>query len=251
MKWQITCLSLLLVIIAVGCRTQPPLPSQEQRDAIYARSEMQFENAILLKPRALTNADQAFALAPLLIRETGGSAPSPKVVYYASGEVRIAGRILRQMTYVWDSASMRACCGVRLTLNDDGRPFIWEILEPGAAFRQIIVAQSLETAASRAFGNVLPGRHFAVEADVTNAPTAVVARVIDDGPAVMGPMVQVDAQGRVMTAFCRCMPTPSRAVSGEGYFELQPLTGRLFMQSLDTVLRAPAVFFQSASTKGG
>jgi hypothetical protein len=139
---------------------------------------------------------------------------------------------------------------VRLTLKPDGSPVIWEILEAGARVRQVIVSQSLETAARGAVGAALPGRRFAVEADVAAAPAVVVARVIEDGPVVMGPMVQVDAAGRVVTVFCRCMPTPSRAVSGEGYFELRPFRGILPALPLDSVLRLPAGFFSDAPAKG-
>ncbi|MCX6894086.1 MAG: hypothetical protein NTZ16_00960, partial [Verrucomicrobia bacterium] len=115
----------------------------------------------------------------------------------------------------------------------------------------IIVSQSLETAARQSFGAALPGRRFVIETDITSAPAVVVARVIEDGPAAMGPMVLADAQGRVVTLFCRCMPTPSRAVSGEGYFELRPLPLQPGATPLDSVLRLPNDFFRGAAAKGG
>ena len=249
---KILSAALATLVVASACTSIPRIPTAAQRDAVYARAKTWFADAVLIKPRSSTNSSEAFALAPLFVCEIGGLvAVAPKVVWFSAGEVKIAGTTVRQMTYLWDSTPDSRQRGLSITLNADGSPCIWEIFDRAAPCRQIIVSQSLETAARQASGAALRGRRFAVEADVASAPAVVVARVIEDGPAAMGPMVLADAQGRVVTLFCRCMPTPSRTVSGEGNFELRPLPQRLGTTPVDSVLRLPKNFFRGAAAKGG
>ena len=76
--------------------------------------------------------------------------------------------------------------GIRITLNSAGQPAIWEVLADGSGAELIFVSQSLEAAALAEFGKPLPGRRYAIERSVEEAPSVVVARVIDDGPMAHG-----------------------------------------------------------------
>lgn len=134
------------------------------------------------------------------------------------------------MTYVWfspdaDKTPSRTLQGVRLTLNARGEPVIWEVLRDNSGAHLVFAAQSLETAARKAFGPPLPGRRFAVENDIAESPRVVVARVIDDGPVPMGPVVHLRAgTENVATLICRCMTVQTRQVVTNELYELRPLS---------------------------
>jgi hypothetical protein len=194
------------------------------RNAIYAQSENFFANAVLLKPRAEgTETNLAFALAPLLLLETptSNSVAAPAVVGFQAGQISLAGKTHPQMSYWWAAAGGRR--GIRLTLDARGLLVIWEALNDRSGADVIFVSQSLETGAAQAFGGVLPSRRFAVETELAAAPNVVVARVLADGPAVMGPLVHLAATGDVTTLICRCMAAQTRTLAGEGNYELRPL----------------------------
>jgi hypothetical protein len=114
--------------------------------------------------------------------------------------------------------------GVRLTLNSVGRPAIWEVLEDSSGAGLVFVSQSLEAAAAARFGKALPGRRFAIERSTQAAPKVVVARVIDDGPVGMGPIVYLSAGTRtVSTLICRCMPAQVKTLRTTAAYDLLPL----------------------------
>lgn len=250
--------SLALAALVTGCATGAAAKARKLspavRAAIYARAEQFFTNAILLKPRdggAETNL--AFALAPLLLQEVGGanSVAVPTAVYFETGRTSLHGKTHAQVTYLWDVgvAPVRRKTtpgkqGIRLTLDARGLPVIWEVLNDPSGAQIIFVAQSLEAGAAKSYGAVLPGRRFAVEPDLAAAPDSIVARVIEDGPAVMGPLVHLGAAGEVTTLICRCMTAQTRAVQRTGYYELRPLPkGRQIAPAkLDSALRLPPDF---------
>ena len=114
--------------------------------------------------------------------------------------------------------------GVRLTLNSAGQPAIWEVLADSSGARLVFVSQSLEAAAAARFGKALPGRRHAIERSVEEAPEVVVARVIDDGPIAMGPIVYLSAGTRtVSTLICRCMPAQVKTLRTTATYDLLPL----------------------------
>jgi len=87
----------------------------------------------------------------------------------------------------------------------------------------ICVSQSLEAAAQTEFGKALPGRRYAIERGLDEAPATIVARVIDDGPIAMGPFVYLSAGRRVVsTLLCRCMPAQVRKIVATGNYDLEP-----------------------------
>ncbi|MDW8308064.1 MAG: hypothetical protein RMK20_01670 [Verrucomicrobiales bacterium] len=207
----------------------PPLP----REAIEAQARATFEAAVLVKPRESSSADAlATGLAPLLFCEAteganGGAGVAPQVVFYRAGAAVWGGRAFPQMTYLWrggdgPGAALR---GVRVTLDSRGLPGIWEVLDgaAGERARVVFVGELIEQRARAALGGPLPGRRFAVETDPTSSPETVVARVLDDGPALMGPEVYINASGRITGVTCRCMPPQVRRLLAMRWYELQPL----------------------------
>jgi hypothetical protein len=142
------------------------------------------------------------------------------------GATSVAGVNHLQMTYVWSCGKEQGTVlGVRITLDSQGLPVIWEVLDDRAGPRVIFVSQSLEEKAKKAFGPHSAGRHLAIEQPPGVAPDVVVARVIEDGPVAMGPIVHVTAKPcDISTVICRCMPTQARQLVGTKYYELKPLS---------------------------
>jgi hypothetical protein len=115
--------------------------------------------------------------------------------------------------------------GVRITLGQDGLPLVWEALSTDTRTRVLFIAESLEQAARREFGEPLPGRRFSIERAADEAPDVVVARIIDDGPVPMGPYVYLNAppSRAVTTVLCRCSPSQVEAFIETRYYDLLPL----------------------------
>ena len=117
--------------------------------------------------------------------------------------------------------------GIRITLNSAGQPVIWEVLADSSGAELFFVSQNLEAAAMAEFGKPLPGRRYAIERSVEAAPDVVVARVIDDGPVAMGPIVYLSAGTRaVSTLICRCMPAQARKLLATSTYDLAAIPGR-------------------------
>lgn len=174
-------------------------------------------------------------MAPLLLRErlesSGGADPvGMPSLHFSEGRATLQGRCYTQWTYRWrldlaPDGTVRPSPwqGIRITLNAAGAPVIWEVLRDSSGASLVFVARSLETAAQRDFGAPLPGRRYAIERAVAEAPEVVVARVIEDGPVPMGPIVHLRATtGDVSTLICRCMPPQVKELAGQGDYELLP-----------------------------
>jgi hypothetical protein len=214
-------------------------------DAIRARAEQHFANATFFKPRQTGDDSLAETLAPIIAQQVPAEANRPElsdipsggdptdtageghvVVYYAQSEVSLRGHAHTQMTYLWrypatENASWR---GVRMTLNADGSPVIWETLSSESKNACIYVAESLDRASSQAFGSPLEHRRYAVESSVQAHPHALVVRVLADGPVPMGPLVYVTAGSHeIATMLCRCMPSQVDNLTDGMWYELVPL----------------------------
>lgn len=230
-------------------RDPRPALAEQTADRIHARAALWFTNAFLYKPVPREPADLAWTLAPLIIQETSqargsGSAfgrpnleppaalaeAHPPRVYFESDAIPLQERFHSRFSYWWsgpdssdkglDNSKVQ---GVRLTLDSAGAPVIWEILTDPSGMDVIFVAQSLEQAAQKQFGAPLPGRRFSIEAAWSNAPTTVVARVIDDGPVPMGPIVYLSGDGRtISTLICRCMPAQASNLVAASFYQLVP-----------------------------
>jgi hypothetical protein len=224
----------LLGICLTACAPKRETLSFEQRLAIYERANVQFANAVLFKPVEVGPTNSlAFKLAPLLLQEAMNTnqASGSRIVYFEEGKVQLNGKSHDQVTYVWDSLSFANSTGagatvqgIRITLNASGSPVIWEVLADNSGAELIFVSQSVEAAALKTFGQPLPGRRFAIESSLETAPNAMVARVIEDGPVPMGPIVHLNAGSQnVSTLICRCMPTQTKNLLATENYELRPL----------------------------
>jgi hypothetical protein len=219
---------------------------------------------------------------------------SRPTIYWEADTVQVNGRAHARFSYVWcypprpgesepgqrtkNVSPDRAEAGlpmqgIRITLDAAGQPVIWEVLADSSRAKLFFVSQNLEAAAVAEFGRPLPGRRHAIERSVEAAPDVIVARVIDDGPIPMGPIVYLSAGTRqVSTLICRCMPAQARKLLVTGTYNLRPFQGAstnaLIMQSrvmlqereafwpgddasgkgLGTRLRLPEVFSSSKGT---
>jgi hypothetical protein len=157
---------------------------------------------------------------------------SRPTMYFEPGTVQIHGKLHTQLTFLWFySVEPRGpvdrglpCQAIRLTLDSGGDPVIWEVLADASGAELIFVSESVESAARADFGQPLPGRRYAVERRLEEAPRIVVARVIDDGPVPMGPFVYLSAGTRcVSTIICRCMPAQAKSLLAAHTYDLAPL----------------------------
>ena len=231
-------------------------PKTQASNAVF------FNDADFYKPVELDADSLQFKLAPLLLQQlsrnsnspalalirvsaldtTPSNAPATNFVYVQSEVFELHGKSHLAFTYLWfystDPRLRRQgglpVQGVRLFLNSAGEPVLWEVLADPSGSARFFVARSLEESARAEFGPALPGRHFAIERGTDAAPKAVVARVIEDGPIPMGPIVYLQGKTQaVATLICRCMPAQAKAVRQNINYHLLPWPG----ESAPEVLR--------------
>jgi hypothetical protein len=235
MKWLVVLAGCVGLVGIAGCRSETAalvdrFDHQRERAALENRAALIFTNAVLVKPRETIPAtDLAFALAPLLLREVLDTAVSsnfgPARIFFQPGMVQLGGIARPQMTYLWTGeGGNQLACGVRLTLDTRGLPVIWEVLDDRPGARVVFVSRSLEERAKAAFGAPVPDRRFAVEQSRQIAPEVVVARVVEDGPVAMGPIVHQTVSQEISAVICRCMAPQARQLVATMYYELQPLS---------------------------
>ena len=231
------CLAGLVLAAETGCATRPPAINAEQAAAFRTRAEAHFQRGFYLKPAETSIATpQSWQLAPLFIVEANDAIanadlPSPPArpqVFFQPGHTMLNGRQHEQMTYWWtypkDSRAPPNALpaqGVRITLDSNGQPVIWETLADTSGAELVFVAQSLELKALQQFVTPLEGRRFAVESALVDAANVIVARVIEDGPVTMGPIVYLRAGTHDMTTvICRCMEAQVRELVGQQEYDL-------------------------------
>jgi hypothetical protein len=255
----IVALTLCLGLLSLGCASETP--GVAQREEVYQRATVQFNVVDLFKPTGESD-ELTFRLAPLIMQETraarhgaeakganglagirdsGLEALSNRVftleavdptLYVVANAAKVQGHSHPQFTYLWFYPAKRAVGqgrfetqGIRLTLNSAGEPVIWEVLAEPSGAQLVFVAQSLEAAAQAEFGKPLPNRRFAIERSLTEAPETMVARVIDDGPVPMGPIVYLARDTHaVSTLICRCMPAQAKRLAGSRNYRLVGIT---------------------------
>jgi hypothetical protein len=233
-----------------ACRTSRLDPGNTpfSRAALDARLNRVFTNGILYKPKAASAESLASHLAPLFVwelndvslraqaahpfaaaeREEGETGRA--VVYARESTVELQGQPHAQVSYLWSCPDpgrpqLRAVQGIRLTLNSVGQPVIWEVLSEADELGVIFVAESLEGAAKAAYGGPLPGRRYAIESAAVPGKNCWVARLLQDGPMPMGPIVYLQAQPpSLVTVLCRCMPAQVNAVPDTRWYDLVALT---------------------------
>lgn len=203
------------------------IPSAPAADhtAVYDRADRRVAHGLLYKPSPSGGVSPALSeFAPLIVRRADERTPDAApglVVRASSASVRIDGRDIEQITYRWYDGAEPAnpLNGVRATLDENRFPIIYEVLEPEGGVTVLFVSKSVEQGAADAHGAPLPGRRFSAERSVEDAPYVIVARVIEDGPQPMGPIIYVSPDGRsVETLICRCMPSQvDELVASETY----------------------------------
>lgn len=238
----------LLLALTLGCAS----PESEPQTVAHRRANLDvqvnrpFTNAVLFKPHPAPFASQIHTLAPLIIQENARLSPSQEkardrfgavdieridldrpAVYVQQSEVLINGHAHVQVGYAWCyrlPTGKPQVRGVRLILNSSGEPVLWEPLAPEMNERVFFVAESLERAAVAVHGSSLPQRRFAIERSTAERPDVLVARLIDDGPVPMGPMVYVQAEDNLIsTILCRCMPAQVSHIVENHFYELLPI----------------------------
>jgi hypothetical protein len=217
---------------------------------VYLRATNHFATVEFFRPRDTNTSELTFKLAPLILQQTpahGRQRPranpfgrlvlrkdrlrlddSRPMLYVVPDTVEIHGKAHARLTYVWvyslkptSPGSALPLQGVRITLNSAGAPAIWEVLADKSGADVVFVSESLAQAAAAEFGAPLPGRKYSIEQSLGAAPRTVVARVIDDGPIPMGPIVYLSAPTHsVATLICRCMPAQARRVSASYTYDL-------------------------------
>jgi len=192
---------------------------------VRARTAIRFGRAAQLMPGNLQPDHLPSDLAPLLlVREDvegawgvrtaeGMTVSEVPVLVHGETHAILGGVRHRQFHYQWwhrpPDGSWRSQ-GVRMTVDDDGQPLVWEQLAAPSGLRVLYVSEALESRARRQYGDPLPGRAFAVERAPDVTPTTVVARALADGPVPMGPWVYLDQPTDVTSLICRCMPSQVR-----------------------------------------
>jgi len=253
--------SSLLVVLVVGRCTGPratsndhnnPAPSQPSADGLRERALRTFERAIFYKPREESLVGLEGTLAPLIVQEAGLDAGVPPsfgaivgelgkeridserpTVYFEISPTQVGNTEFEQLTYFWRFPSRcgtRRCAshngnGVRVTLDLDGLPIVWESLSTDEGRSLLFVSRSLEDAARREFGEPLEGRAFSIERAANETRNVVVVRLLDDGPVAMGPYVYLESppSADVTTILCRCMPSQVSEFVESRYYNLVPM----------------------------
>jgi hypothetical protein len=215
-------------------------------EAVYRRATNTAGAVLLFKPVSQDTQKLETVLAPFILQGTGlaagevarqraafgvplpGASGSPAVVYFRAGTTLWGGVVHTQMMYLWLYAGGAGdealpAQGVRITLNRQGFPVICEMLAAPQGRQEVYVAGSVEHASLRHFGGRLPGRRFAVEPAVVEAPALVMPLVVEDGPVVFGPMVYLEGRTRGPHAvICRCMPALATEIVDTVYYRLEP-----------------------------
>jgi hypothetical protein len=198
-------------------------------EELYSRTKLEFDEGIYYKPAHHAFESIQTKLAPIIIQETetgrsagqDSDAASDRAVYAFDRQININGRLHIQVIYRWCfSGSFEIC----VTLDASGHPVIWEVWDAASPTRLFFVAESLEKSAAAKHGMPLPGRRHSVEPDVDFKPDIVVARILDDAPVPMGPIVYISATPRtVSTVACRCMPAQLKQLRDTREYALLPL----------------------------
>lgn len=222
---------------------------------IQDRTQGVFDNAAYFKPNEGSGTPLFFQLAPLIVQEIGSAAErapmhariagveantsrrsalgvDKPVVYTESSTAVLNGHEFQQVAYRWmyphgggaERGRRYRLRGYRMTLDENGFPFIWEVLDDDSNAIVLYVSRYLEDRAVARFGGPEAGRRYTVERPVDETPKIVVARLLDDGPQPMGPFVYVALEDLgVMTLTCRCMPSQVRYFSESVEYDLAPM----------------------------
>jgi hypothetical protein len=191
------------------------------REAVYHAATNRVSSVVLHKP-ASTPDGLAGQAAPLFMIETHATNEIPLTVEWTLSSVTIRGEPRPAVDFIWRvSACTDAARGLRVILGADGLPVLWEVLDANAHLRVFYVSRRIEALAAQEHGGPLKNRTYASEPE---DPRVVVARVLDDAPVLMGPIIYLNKTAEVVSVICRCMPAQADALGGTQSYSLQPAT---------------------------
>ncbi len=235
-----------------------------------------FARAVMFKPTEAARASTEARFAPLFLTEccpseppsggaTGNCPALIGAVTWSRRTAVIAGVPHEQWTYCWvarpgqdaageaDPAADAGIVGtLRITLDAGGMPAIWEVRTGVESLVGLYVGRRLEDDLCKLYGPVSPTMRYAVEraagvgsgAAEHRCLAAVVVRVLDDAPEPMGPIVYLDAAGRVTSVACRCMPAQVDEIAASGAYDLRAGQADGLLPAdpdwLESALRLPA-----------
>jgi len=204
-------LAVLFLALSSACAE----PRSVDLQAVYDRTDRDFESAILFRPDDSAEGSPQWLLAPLLLVQNGEAGESPPVVYY---EKTVQGWIYR-----WQGPDGSPAQGARVTLGEDGFPLAYEALRDSSGARLLFVDMSLEQRAAESHGAPLPGRRFSIERSRDSAPAVAVGGLFEPGPTPLGPFVYLWEESHdVNIVLCRCMPSRVNDIVESVAYELLP-----------------------------
>ena len=251
-------LALWSSLAGIGCwcfcirAAPPPNSSVLQISAeLCERTSRIFPQADLFKPGTQRATNLDFDLSPLILQQVaspGGSSSchadfgslrvltnalaldfSAPAIYTMTDTIELNAKLHRRLTFLWfyslepASPTNQALPlqGLRVTLDNSGKPGLWEVLADPASVDLVFVSRSLELAAHQEFGRPLPGRHFSIERSIDEAASVFVAGLLEDAAVPMGPIIHLSSGTHaVSTVICRCMPTQAKSLRQTGSYEL-------------------------------
>jgi len=194
------CLGILvgsILAIASACRDTGRLHAIDL-EAVYERTDRDFESAVLFRPDDSTADDPAHLLAPLIVVESGVAGSVPPEVSYERTE--------QGWAYRWIDPVSGIEQGIHATLDAGGFPLVYEVLRDSSGARLMFVDMSLEQRAVEEFGSPLPGRRFSVERSLADTPDVAVGGTYEPGATPLGPFVYLwNETHDVNVVLCRCM----------------------------------------------
>lgn len=238
---------MVATLVAAGCG-RPATGAEEEGEqtegpgtpitSVPAARGVPLARAVLYKPQFEESAPVDVYLAPLLYLEQADSdsgagqqgRPEPLVSVAEStwtpsrSTASQPTQEYRQLIYRWqlnpEDAALR---GLRITFDSDGYPALFELIDDGSGQRVVFASEDLEEAAREANGPPLPGRRFALEADLATARELELIEVVSTGAAPMGPFVYEAISGAgVFDLHCRCSPSQVDELTGTVEYALVP-----------------------------
>ena len=243
-KPAITCSPVVALACALSCAANPANKPPDREEIIH-RASQRFERAVLFKPRD-SGLSIEFTFAPLIVEEIEQTAAQQattqaasvarsdaRTVYYSSRMAQLGAEKLDQIEYVWilnaaspdESAPCAKYRGLRITLDHDGYPLVWEALTSEAGPHLVFVAENLEAEAKALFGEPEGESRFAVESVADSGANAIIVATIEQGPVPMGPYVYLSKppERAIINVLCRCSPSPVDDFAATPMYDLQPI----------------------------
>lgn len=241
----ITCAGVAALACALSCAANPA-NNQPDREKTTQRASQRFERAVLFKPKDPGLLGVEFTFAPLIVEDVQQAAATPpaadpqssipaleRIVYHSSRIAKIGGEKFDQIEYVWMLHAPRPngpspCAdfrGVRITLDHDGYPLVWEALSSEMDPHLVFVAESLEAEAKAAFGAPKSESRLALEPEKPQDSNAIIVAAIEQGPVPMGPYVYLSRppERAIVNVLCRCSPSLVDNFVATPTYELRPL----------------------------